>query len=552
MKQLKQLKQMKQTQKQDPPPQPSPSVRKAWAQYEAGKDYKRRIGLYETVKRNERFYRGEQWQNGEGADLPKPVFNLIRRVMEYLICSVASTDLTVRFTDEHLPFLTDRESAARLEKGLEILSSNAAYRWERNGMDEKLLRLLTDAAITGDGVLYCYWDPHIRTPQLYGGDIVTEVVDNVNLFVSDVNRSDLQAQEYIMLAGRASVRSLREEAAAAGVAAEHLRKILPDSDSAGQSGDAARYELAGDEEEKATFLVKFWREDGRVVFEKSVRDCLIRRARTDCRLYPVAYLSWLPTKNSFHGTSPVTGLIPNQKFVNRAFAMAMKHMTDTAFSKVVYDKSKIPEWSNEVGQAIAAVGGGNIADAVSVVGVGQMQGGYMELIQGAVTLTKELMGATESALGNTEATNTSAILALQETSRIPLEQVRRAYYRCVEDMANIWADMMCAYYPSERLLPYRTREGVRTERVDFEELKQGYLSARVDVAEVTRYTAAGAQNLLDKLLEGGYISPAAYIRRLPSGILCDRRALLEELETGERPKDPKEDEVHEGEKGGLS
>lgn len=34
----------------------------AWRQYEAGRDYKRRIGLYETVRTNERFYRGDQWK----------------------------------------------------------------------------------------------------------------------------------------------------------------------------------------------------------------------------------------------------------------------------------------------------------------------------------------------------------------------------------------------------------------------------------------------------------------------------------------------------------
>ena len=38
---------------------------KAWEQYERGKEYKRRINLYETVKTNERYYRGEQWQYGD-------------------------------------------------------------------------------------------------------------------------------------------------------------------------------------------------------------------------------------------------------------------------------------------------------------------------------------------------------------------------------------------------------------------------------------------------------------------------------------------------------
>ncbi len=505
------------------------SIQKAWQQYEAGKEYKRRIGLYETIRQNERFYRGDQWQSGEGGDLPRPVFNVIRRVIDYLICSVAAGNLEIRYTDENLPFLQGTNDEARLREGLQILSSNAAYRWEESSMERKLLKLLTDAAITGDGVLYCYWDPSLQNPQLFCGDVVTEVIDNVGLFVADVNRADLQSQEYVILAGRASVAALRAEAREAGVSEDDLLKIVPDSDFFAQGGAMAQYELDGEDEAKATYLIKFWREDGRVVFEKSTRECLIRRARTDCRRYPVAYFNWQATKNSFHGTSPITYLIPNQKFINRAYAMAMKHMTNTAFSKVIYDQSKIPEWSNEVGEAIAAVGGGNISDAVSVVGVGEMQTGYMQLIESAIEVTKEMMGATESALGNTEASNTSAILALQETSRIPLEQIRTAFYACIEDLANIWADMMCAYYPSERLLPYHTKDGVRAEAVDFELLKRGFLHARVDVAELSRYTAVGAQNMLDKLLEAGYISPSAYVRRLPSGLICDRQALLEDL-----------------------
>lgn len=506
------------------------STKLAWQQYEAGKEYKRRIGLYETIRNNERYYRGEQWRSGEGADLPRPVFNIIKRIVDYLVCSVASTNLTVSYTNEDLPFICDENEKDRLKHGLNVLSSNAAYRWERNSMDSKLLNALHDAAITGDGVIYCYWDADAKSPQLFCGDIVTEVIDNVNLFVADVNRADIQSQDYIILAGRASVMSLRQEAEEAGVSDDDVMKIVPDGDFGDQSGDMSKFELEGEFEAKATYIVKFWREEGKVVFEKSTRDCVIRRAKTDCRLYPVAYLNWTPTKNSFHGTSPITSLIPNQKFINRAYAMAMKHMISTAFSKVVYDKSKIPEWTNEVGQAIAAVGGGNISDAVSVVGTGEMQNGYMELIESAITFTKEMMGATESALGDTDASNTSAIIALQETSRIPLEQIRSAYYKCVEDMANIWADMMCAYYPSERLIPYRNGEDVTSEAIDLTTLKRGFLNARIDVAEVSRYSAVSAQNMLDKLLENGYISPASYIRRLPSGLIMNRNALIDELE----------------------
>ena len=505
------------------------TLNKAWLQYEKGKEYKRRIGLYETVRRNERFYRGDQWQYGEGKDLPRPVFNIIHRVMNYLTCSVASSNVSLRFTDENLPFAKSEAEANIIREGVEVMTQNAAYRWRKSGMDRKMLRLLTDAAITGDGAIYCYWDSSVRTPHEFDGDISTELIDNVNIFPADVNRADIQSQEYIILAGRTSVHALRREALTAGLTQEEAEKIIPDSEYDIQSGDMAKYELEGDEEAKATYIIKFWREDGKVVFEKSTRDCVIRRGHTDCRLYPIAYLNWIPRKNSFHGESPISSLIANQKFINRAYAMVMKHMTDTAFSKIVYDKSKIPEWSNEVGEAIAAFGGGNVADSVSVVGVGEMQSGYMELIESAVNLTKELMGATDSALGNLEANNTSAILALQETSRIPLEQIRSAYYRLIEDIANIWADMMCAYYPSERLLPCYSKGELSAKKIEFSTIKNDVLCAEAEVSELSRYSSVSVQNMLDRLLDGGYISADEYVKRLPLGAVVDRDGLLELL-----------------------
>ncbi|MBE6597027.1 MAG: hypothetical protein E7641_05080 [Ruminococcaceae bacterium] len=507
---------------------------KAWSQYEAGKAYKRGIGLYEKNRINERFYRGEQWYGNEGGDLPKPVFNLVKRVVDFFVCSIAASDISLRYTDEGLPFISDEELKKRISKSLDALTKNAAYRWEKERMSSKIYELLINAAISGDGVLYCYWDPERKGPNGFRGDIVTEVIDNVNLFVSDVNRADIQGQDYIILSSRGGVSSLRREAMKNGVSAEDAMKIKADRAYDTQSGDLSSRELEGDEEDKTTYIVKFWREDGKVVFEKSTAECVIKRVRTDCTLYPVAFFNWYPTKNSFHGTSPVTSLIPNQKFINRAYALAMKHMTDAAFSKVVYDKSKIPEWSNGVGEAIAAVGGGNISDAVSVVGVGNMQTGYMELIDSALSVTKELVGATDSALGNIDANNTSAIIALQETSRIVLEQIRSAYYQCIEDLANIWADMMCSYYPKERLLPYSVGRETLVENADFELLRDSMLCARVDVATVARYTAVSAQNMLDKLLEGGYITPEAYVKRLPGGLIRDREALIEEIKNKEK------------------
>ena len=51
-----------------------------WEEYERGKEYNARLGLFEKVSRNERFYRGDQWKGINANNLPTPIFNIFKRV----------------------------------------------------------------------------------------------------------------------------------------------------------------------------------------------------------------------------------------------------------------------------------------------------------------------------------------------------------------------------------------------------------------------------------------------------------------------------------------
>ena len=396
-------------------------------------------------------------------------------------------------------------------------------------MEVLAYQALLDAAISGDGVFYCWWDPDLHNGHAFDGDIRTDVVDSTNLFVADVNSSDIQSQKYIMLAGRANVESLRQEALAAGANEADVAKIVADEEISGTySADLGKCELDGDQ--KATFLIRFFRENGEVVFEKSTKNCLIRRANTGLKLYPVAYFHWHSTKNCFHGTASVSDMVANQKCINTAYAMALKHMSNTAFSKVIYDKTRIPEWSNEVGEAIGAVGGGSMSDAVSVVGVGKMQDGYLDLITDVINNTKGMMGATDSALGEERANNTSAILRLQTASSVSLEHVRVGFCQCIGELAAIWADMLCTYCPDERMLPVLNKNGeVGAETLDYALLKSALLSANVHVGSVDRYSPSATVTTLNKLLDSGHLTAAEYVELLPEGVLVNRDTLLEKF-----------------------
>jgi len=57
-----------------------------------GQTYNTGIDLYETVKQNENFYIGRQWEDVVAPDLEKPVLNFLKRVMTYFVAMICSND----------------------------------------------------------------------------------------------------------------------------------------------------------------------------------------------------------------------------------------------------------------------------------------------------------------------------------------------------------------------------------------------------------------------------------------------------------------------------
>lgn len=496
-----------------------------WRAYENGKDFKRQIGLYSRVSENERFYRGDQWRGVSVEGLPTPTFNLIRRVVNYLVSSVMSYRIDLRYEDPSIDIREDSPAKRKLSKNLGLLSEYRENCWERQGIDRLLRQVLTDSILCGDGVIYAWYDENLISGDGYSGDIRLSVIDNVNLFAADMNLPDIQSQDFILLSGRCGVDKLRREALRSGCTPEEAAKIVPDEADGEQAGDYGSVENPDESAAKADYLIRFRKNaEGYVVFEKCTRSLVIRSAVTGMRRYPVASFSWERAKNCFHGSSPISELIGNQKYVNKAFAMEMKHMTDTAFSKVIYDKRLIPEWSNEVGQAIGVLSGGDVSGAVTTVGVGQMQDGYIDIIDRVITYTKELSGATETALGEVDPTNTSAIITLRETADQPLDNVRSEFCHCLEDLALIWLEMEHEYLP--KYIRLANSEGIAV--LDLGNRNLSHLIARAQTSASRRYSGSLLMSTLNSLLTSGQISLSQYLMRLPEGIIPDKDLLLEE------------------------
>ena len=220
----------------------------------------------------------------------------------------------------------------------------------------------------------------------------------------------------------------------------------------------------------------------------------------------------------------------------------MISLMTTAYPKIVYDKTRIAKWDSGVGKAIPVNGGDvtNVARAVDPAVISPQVGEFINL---AISLTKEFMGATDAALGDTRPDNTSAIIALQKASSVPMELTKQNFFQCIEDLGRIWLDQMRVYYgvryvdlkPTEEEKQAALTMGMnlgnnpRPVEFDFDVLNEVPLSIKLDVGGSAYWSEIAQMNTLDNLLMNGQITVIDYLERVPNGYISNQQELIQTL-----------------------
>ncbi len=474
---------------------------KVWREYQEGLSYKEGIGLFDRVRANENFYIGKQWEGVQAGGLPTPVFNFIRRIVLYLVATTAADNIKL--------------SATPLGKGkgeealCRAVNQEFDKLFEGNKMGLLVREFTRNAAVDGDGCLYAYYDGDAPG----GGSIRTELVENGRVFFGNPNSKEVERQPYILISRRETLGTLMTRAEEFGGDA---RDLVPDGGESAQ--DYAQ--------RKATVVLRFWRseETGTVWCCEVTRTGVVRPAwDTRQRRYPLVWLPWDYVQGSYHGQAAVTGLIPNQIFVNKLFAMSMISLMTTAYPKIIYDKTRIPKWDSRVGTAIG-VTGGDMNSVARTMDPATLSPQVPQFIQLAISLTKEFMGATDAALGTVRPDNTSAIIALQKASGVPMELVRQNLYQCLEDLGRVWLDLMRVHYGAR---PVELEEG--TAACPFDQVEESGLCLRLDVGGSAYWSEIAQLNTLDRLLTAGKIDVIEYLERIPNGYIADQAGLIESI-----------------------
>ena len=604
------------------------NITQAWKLYEEGREYNNRLvpNQYNVVNTNTEFFIGNQWINLPETPamrgLPKPTFNILKRVASLFIASLTSSGVALRF--EPLAYydgsnVTDPDHDAALFANAEV--NNLLEKFK---MDYRLRDALFDGAITGDYCAHFWYDPDAMP---YGGafgahrgEIQMELVDGINVMFGNPNDRRVETQPYILIVGRDTVEHLRWEAERfqknkklykSGKANESKPDTMesefqPDQENQDFTGVGGRTEIISDDNGKALYVLLYTKtsqevdkldDEGNPVYEdvlddkgepvyedgvldaygkpvpkrkavrviettvhvtKATRTAIIYEdVDTGLTRYPIAWGNWEKQKNQYHGRALVTGLIPNQIFINQMFATAMRHLQLMAFPKTVYNADLISSWTNEVGQAIGVRGlqpGQAISQVAYNLQPAEMSNQIFTLIDKAMAYTKECLGATDAQMGNVKPDNTSALMVLQTNAEVPLENIRSGVYEWIEDIGGILLDFMGTYYGTRPVVvdqefeefitgpdgtpqidpqtgQMMTQKIVRKvlKEFDFSQFKHLWLNLRVDVGATTYFSEIAMTQTLDNLRADGTLDVIQYLERIPDKLIPKKQELIDEL-----------------------
>ena len=517
-----------------------PTPRITWEMYQKGLGFNTQINLDDTVRVNENFFIGKQWEGVSSNNLPTPQINILKRTGMFTIATTVSDNVKVTASP-----LANTVGTTGYKDLIRYVNDEFEAIFERNKIPSLVREFARDAAVDGDGCIYTYWDADAETGQKINnteikGQIRCETIDNTRVFFGNPSDVHVESQPWIIIAKRIPERNARLMAKNNGSADWRNITAAPEDSNV---VDEVKWN-----DDLVTILHLFWRDDET---EEIWTYCCADKAEIEeakslgIKHYPIVWLCWDTIKDCYHGQAMMTGLIPNQIAINKTHALTEVSMMNMAFPSKIYDKTRIGKITNQVGAAYGV--NGSVDNAMKVVEGANISPQVFQYIQSLIDQTQSSLGATDVALGDTRPDNTSAIIALQRAASTPSELTKQNIYSAIEDLARIFLDFMGEFYGTryvdrpindqERNLamiakqvnPDQEIPEEVPEEFDFSQIKEHPVIIKVDVGASTYYSEIASIQTLENLLMQQQITVVQFLERLPDDYVPQRMTLISEL-----------------------
>lgn len=489
-----------------------------WQKYEKSKHYMDGKNILLKTERNWNFFIGKQWEatkDSEGLE-DLPMLNFIKQTVNYKVSSISQHAITAIFSDMN-------------SGNLELGNDDVCHRmnnlfdisWQKAKMNRVARKALKHSAVQGDSYVFWYSGDTRKSPQ---------IVNNTQMRLGDENTVDIQEQPWIIIEERLAKDVVKERAKLQGCTEEELALIMTDSDNDTQLYN--KQEVSN----KVTSLVYMEKKNGIVHIARATKNVIYEKLHpiaqtknnepigTGLTMYPIVPMIWEEVPNTARGSSEVEHLIPNQLELNKTLARRAISVKMTAFPRVAYDEGMLanPEDLDKVGSALRLTGGNAQAISQMIAYLSpQAQSQDAKLLSDELLeKTKDLSGASDTALGNIDLSRVSGTAAttIRDQQQVPLNDQVTMYQEFVENVALLWFDIWKAYYP----------DGIEFDgiRVEAEEIENIVPNVRIDIAEDTTLSRMTSQQEISNLFNNNKITFDEFAEAYPEHASIDKKILL--------------------------
>lgn len=530
-------------------------AKKIASDWQKGENYQKSIRLKETCENAVKFAEGDQWPTvtERTKSLPRPVLNIIKFIVNNKKSNILASKIKMVY--KPMTYLAGSEDDINVQGANAF--TNFAHHIKKEIKQEDLDNIaVIDGIRKGTYIYHYYWDKELKSSiARFDGGMNGQIIDPLNIVVSNPNERDEQKQKWIIIKSRESVNTLKELAKKNGLTETEIEGIR--ADVADRNYDSTEQ----DTEDYATVYTRYFRKDGEVYYTKSTANTLVQPEtaltpnakdvhleidengetnednapidqdkpdNTDYKmtLYPIAIGNHEPREKSIYGIGEVEQLIPVQRAINFNYAMILMASQNIGFPKTIVSPRALQgqKITNNPGEILYDYT--PAFDGIKYLQAPALSATPMTVTDKLIEIIRLITGATEVANGEVLGANMSgsAIVALQSQAKVPIEDIQKNFWRVHEKIARIWEQFFKAYYTfdyqyANEESEMETFNGQAYQDVDF--------ATTIEVGPGSQYSESMAIALLENALGAGNIDFDTFVQLYPDDAMPFKSELQE-------------------------
>lgn len=516
-----------------------------WKRYQDSLAYVSRMSLDKVWTECEDFVEGRHWPapTPRTRGMPRPVINLVNLIADNKKAGILSSKVKLVYRPSQVIFDIDKA-----DEGADIFTKFAEITMKDLKQEDLDDEAQNDSTQLGSYVYHYFWDKNVtgnfQSPFI--GSVRGEIIEPKNIFFSNPRIHDEQKQKWILIVSSEPVESVRKLAQSNGI--KEWQNIKAD------------YEIDDEsfkDKEMCTVITQYSRENGKVVWQKATKNVYIQKptfwqpdlnkpknedleetkepdiASTESsfenQLYPIVFGTHKVRRRCIYGIGEVEQAIPNNKAINFNLGMMLLSVQQTAWPKIVEKAGALAK------QTITNTPGEIITDHTQNPGVWGIKyldspgfnGQALTLTNSLLDLTRTTQGSTEVVTGEVLGANmaASAIIALQNQAKKPIELYQKKFYRSYEKIGAILLQFFKYYYKDGRMFVHESEDVREVSVMDGSKYNDFDYSVVVEAGSAGTYSESLTIGLLDQLKKEQAIDQDQYIELYPDSIMTFKAKL---------------------------